>query len=393
MLNDSSIFSSVLETSGGGRKPSPWDNQKPQQPEAPTKSDAASPWRPAPSSPDQRGDAPWRSAPRPAPPLERPRQPKDDPLNPIPTGDSPNLPSRSGAGRSSEALVNAFNRDKVTRSEYSFYEAVEKGIQLGKENETALELHMRDWLGKQSTANPLSFMRGTAILAAALGEFRLEEGSRIDLSSHADKKPRILKGYDYDFGGEANTWLRMSAGSLVEAQQYVRGHKDLIIEGQAMDDAYLGQLKNLQSKIEKSLDNIYGPHDIDSIYEVIKTELRSNSGDWQKGLVRLKYQLDTLKTNDSRFLAKSARDVALGFYAEADYMSTRDNGEEARIMYQAADQYLAMSKRFDGAAPDNIALQEISSKLKERIQKSIDNQWSDPFNNPLEIPKTNPLLV
>ncbi len=303
------------------------------------------------------------------------------------------LKRQNGGNATSNAAVDAFNNDRANRTESSFDNAVEKGKKLGAENEVALELLMRDWLAKKATAQPLTFMRGTAVLSDALGQFRLEEGSRLDLTSHADKKPRSLKGYDFDFGGEATTWLRMAAGSLVNAQQYVINHKGLVIDGQPMDDAYLRQLKNEQTKVESKLDTIYGPHDMESIYSEIRRQVRSNSGDMQQALVRLKYQLDDLKSTDSRFIAKSARDVALGMYAEADYMVSQNNGEEAKIMFQSGEQYSAMSNRYDRNAPDNVFLADLSARIKPTLQNAIDNQWNDPLGNPFNIPKPDAAIA
>jgi hypothetical protein len=292
----------------------------------------------------------------------------------------------SGSGSKGDA-IDAFNRDQVTRTEYTFNDAVDKFKALGQQNEVSLELQMRDWLGQQNSKNPLTFMRGTAVIADGLGQFRLGAGSRIDLTSHQDTKPRILQGYDYDFGGEATTWLRMAAGSLVEGQQYVRGHKGLVIDGQSMDDAYLNQLKNLQTGVETNLNKVYGAHDVNGVYNEVRNQVRVNAGDWQQGLVRLQRQLDGLRSTDNRFISKSARDVALGYLAEADYMSTQNNGEDAKIMYQSANKYLNLAMQKDASAPDNYALQNISAKLRPQIEKAIDNQWSDPFGNPFNIPK------
>jgi hypothetical protein len=47
----------------------------------------------------------------------------------------------------------------------------------------------------------------------------------------------------------------------------------------------------------------------------------------------------------------------------------------------------------DGAAPDNIALAQISNRLRPQINKAIDNQWSDPFGNPFNIPKPQNSLI
>lgn len=408
------------------RRPSPWGKPSDVSSLPPAPNPIPAPERPAPRpvpprpAPSVPRDSDWTTTPAPAPerPIPRPVPrpvpgPGTDtggpwdkapgaPWNKAPGGpwDTSGSGSDSGAGRPSnprsakqEEFARAFEQDKVSRTSYSFDNAVAKGAALGRENEVALELQMREWLGKQNSTNPITHMRGTAVLAASLGQFRLEEGSRIDLASHQNTKPRILKGYAYDFGGEANIWLRMAAGSLVSAQNYVLGHKDLVVEGQPMDDAYLRQLKSLQTKVEDQLEVIYGPHDIEAIYAEVRKQVRSNAGDWQQGLVRLKRQLDGTQSNDGRYVAKSARDVALGFLAEADYMSSRGNGEDAKIMYREANQYLAMSQRLDGAAPDNYALAKISGRLKPQIDKATDDQWRDPFNNPFEIPNPNSLIA
>ena len=397
-------------------------------PQTPTDKGGTPPWRttptPAPSSPSD-GGGPWgnsngdSSRPAPTQPSDGPWSgsssgdsqrpaptPSDGPWDKIPgspwqrggsdsagrTGDRTNPPRPQGGGSADEAS-RAFDRDRVQRTSESFYNSADAFRRLGNQNEVALEMKMRDWLQQKNSLNPITFMRGTAAIATGLGQFRLEAGSRIDITSHADSKPRILQGEGYDFGGEATTWLRLAAGSLVEAQQYVRGHKGLVIDGQPMDDAYIQQLKGLQTNVEGYLNQIYGPHNIDSIYNTLLNEVRVNSGDWQQGLVRLHQQFNDTKSNDNRFMAKSARDVALGFLAEAGYMSSRDNGEEAKIMFKEANDLLATSQRLDGSAPDNLALAQISNRLRAQINKAIDNQWSDPFGNPFNIPKPQNSLI
>ncbi|MBX9686682.1 MAG: hypothetical protein K2X27_08270, partial [Candidatus Obscuribacterales bacterium] len=286
-------------------------------------------------------------------------------------------------------FVNTFSHDQLTRSESSFDSAVAKGVKLGKENEAALELQMRDWLAKQNTTNPLSHMRGTATIAAALGQFRLEEGSRFDLASHADKKDRILKGANYDFGGEATTWLRMSAGSLVSAQNFAAANKGKTVDGQVMDDAYIQQLKNEQKKVEAQLELVYGKHDIPKIFDELKRQARVNSGDMQQALVRLKNQMDVLQTKDVRFMAKSSRDIAIGYLAEAAFMKEKGNGEEARIMFLAGAQYLQNAQRLDPNAPDNKALLDIQSTVGQGIPGAIDSQYKSNLNNPWQLNTPN----
>ena len=283
----------------------------------------------------------------------------------------------------------AFEHDKTTRTEKSFENAVEKGKTLGKENEVALELQFADWLNKQSTTNPITHDRGIAVLGDALGEFRLEAGARLDPASHADKKDRILKGANLDFGGEATSYLRWAAGSLIEAQNYVITHKGQTVEGQVMDDAYIQQLKNLQTKVEGKLNLVYGSHDIPGIFNELTKQVRVNSGDMQHALVRMKNTLDVSTSKDPRFLAKSNRDMAIGWLAEASYMTSRGNGEEARICYQAAVQNLQNSERLDSSAPDNQALEKIQSDVAKGIPGAISSQYGSHLNNPFQLNTPN----
>lgn len=291
--------------------------------------------------------------------------------------------------------INSFSHDQLARTESSFDNAVEKGKLLGKENEAALEAQMADWLGKQNSMQPITHMRGTAVLASALGQFRLEEGSRFDRASHADKKDRILKGFDYDFGGEATTWLRMAAGSLVSAQNFAISHKGQTIDGQVMDDAYIQQLKNEQSKVEAQLNKVYAPHNVQGVFDVLKKQVRVNSGDVQQAVVRMQNEFQVLNSNDARFVAKSARDLALGMFAESSYMAEQKSGESARNMYLAGVQYLETAKRVDPNNPDNRAIEDIKNNVlsgsgaQPSINSAVQDQYKSNFNNPFQLKTPN----
>ncbi len=279
----------------------------------------------------------------------------------------------------------AFSHDQIVRTESSFKNAVEQARVLGVENEAALELQMRDWLSKQNTTPELTHMRGTAAISAGLGQFRLEEGSRLDITSHQNDKPRILKGYNYDYGGEATTWLRMAAGSLEKAQGFVAAHKGQTVDGQVMDDAYIAQLKSEQKAIEDKLELVYGSHNINEIYPELLKQARDHSDDFQQSLVRMKGAVDISTANDPRFIAKSSRDVALGMFAQSAYLASRGNGEEARIMYQAADQYLQRSIQLDSKAPDNKPIQDIKSIIATKIPGAVSSQYKSTLNNPWQL--------
>jgi hypothetical protein len=291
-----------------------------------------------------------------------------------------------------DTAQNAFTHDQMARTDSSFDNAVKAGKKLGEENEVALELQMRDWLAKQSITSPVTHMRGTAVLGAALGEFRLESGTRLDINSHADKKDRILKGYNYDFGGEATTWLRMSAGSLVSAQQYAETHKGQTVDGQVMDDNYIQQLKNEQKRVEDDLNKVYGEHDIKGIFNELKDQARVNGTDMDQALVRMKNTLDVTTSKDPKFVAKSSRDVAIGFLAKASYMATKNNGGDANVMYQAAIQYLRQAEQLDPNNPDNKKMEELQLDVvkgipgaQPSIQQAINNQYKSNWNNPFQL--------
>ena len=261
----------------------------------------------------------------------------------------------------------AFSEDQKIRTRDSFTKAVETGKKLGKENECALELQTRDWLATERDRSPLSQARGNAALAEALGEFRLEEGSRLDLRSHECDKSRILKGKDYDFGGEATTWLRTAAGNLAKAQTFVLGHKDEILDGQKLDGRYLQELKLEQAGAESKLNLIYGKHDMESVYKELVRQAQDNSQDFAQATVRIKEQHDVMQGNDPLCKAKFARDLSLAFLAEAEVCGKAGRSEDARIYYGAANAYMKESLKLDRNAPDNRAISKIRARLAADI--------------------------
>ena len=166
-----------------------------------------------------------------------------------------------------------------------------------------------------------------------------------------------------------------------------------VVDGQKMDASYLKQVERLQSGVEQKLEKVYGSHDVEGIYAEIRRQVRDNAPDWQQGLVRMKWELNDPKTTDPRFIAKKNRDVALGYLAEADYKSSLANGEDAKILYRDAMKMLADSKSLDYNAPDNQAVERIAVRLKPQIDKALQDQWDNPFNNPFEIPNPNRVMV
>lgn len=316
---------------------------------------------------------------------------------PAPPTDRTNSSDRIPSGWQTGDLVKdaqaAFKIDQSARTDESFRLAVESHKALARTNEVALEAMIRDYMRNEQTHQPLAHFRGTALLATSIGEYRLEEGSRIDPKSLPNEKARMFKGYDFDFGGEATKWFRAAAGYLVMARNYINNHMGDVVDGQKMDASYLKQVERLQSGVEQKLEKVYGSHDVEGIYAEIRRQVRENAPDWQQGLVRMKWELNDPKTTDPRFIAKKNRDVALGYLAEADYKSSLANGEDAKILYRDAMKMLADSKSLDYNAPDNQAVERIAVRLKPQIDKALQDQWDNPFNNPFEIPNPNRVMV
>lgn len=286
-----------------------------------------------------------------------------------------------------DASNNAFSRDLLSRTVQSFENTIEKGKALGRENEGALELQMRDWLDKQSTTARVTHLRGSAELASALGQFRLETGTRLDPTSHVDTKERILKDFKYDFGGEATAFLRMSAGSLVNAQNEVLKHKGETIDGQIMDDAYLTQLKYLQTQVEKQLDAVYGPHDMNGIFNELSSLNPAQTWDLQKALMSLENRLQvTASTQDKNFVAKQHRDLSLGYLVVASRLAPRDP-LGALIMYGGATEHLQASQALVGKQlSDNQGLEKIQLEVAKKMPALVDQAL-------LEVEKKMPAMI
>jgi len=269
-------------------------------------------------------------------------------------------------------FINAMDADQRIHSTASFQDAVSSGKTLGKQDEVALEIQMRDWLCNKDKLAPVNANRGTALLADALGEFRLESGTRLDRHSHADTKDRILKTSNYDFGGEAESFLRMSAGALVESQNYVDAHKGTTEGGQVLDESYKRQLQEEQKSVESRLDTIYGAHDIPSIFDELKQQFRQNPEDLEKAMVRIDYT-EELPSSDTRMKAKEDRDLALGYLAAASHFAEIKGAVDAGILYNDAVKRLHKAEELASDAPDNQALEKLQHAVAKEIPEVVDD--------------------
>lgn len=258
----------------------------------------------------------------------------------------------------------ALAADEKDKTNYSFDNAINKGVAIGKKDEIALELDMRDAMN-DSTPNK----RARAIVSAALGEFRLDSGTRLDLTSHADTKGRILQGLNYDFTGEATTFLRVAAGTLLEAQNDVDAHKGEVINGQPMNEEYKKQLHDEQQKVETKLDQIYGSHDIPSVFDQLeKVALNPETApDLSKAILHMNNDFYKKPSPDDRLNGKRARDLALGFLVEASKFSKLNPTEgAAKVVFEESMKFLAKSEQLSDSK-DNKALREIAAKVGSNI--------------------------
>jgi hypothetical protein len=91
-------------------------------------------------------------------------------------------------------------------------------------------------------------------------------------------------------------------------------------------------------------------------------------------------------------MAKSARDLAIGYFAKASYSATKNNGEESYKLYQAGAQFLQKAEQFSPDAPDNQALEKIQKDVargvpgaQQSIQSAVDNQYRSSWDNPFQL--------
>ncbi|MBX9724325.1 MAG: hypothetical protein K2X81_23150, partial [Candidatus Obscuribacterales bacterium] len=263
--------------------------------------------------------------------------------------------------------------DQSNPSVSSFEKSVASAKTLGKENEVALELQMRDWMSEEKNKLPVQYLRGVAALADGLGQFRLEEGSRLDPASHANTKDRILKGFNLDFGGEATTWLNLSDKALSGALREVDAHSGQTVDGVQMNSAYKDQLQAIQKSVQAKLQIVEDPHDLDAAFKFLAN--LPNKDDLQMAILRMKSQADLAGPNaDPLFTAKLDRDTALGMFAVADSMGGRGQDKEAEIMFKSASTYLAQSEKLRGKdLPDNQQLEKIRMQVAKSISSMVES--------------------
>lgn len=244
----------------------------------------------------------------------------------------------------------AFAHDHDEKSAESFRNAVDKEKEMGLQLDDAIRVKWDDWQAKENQMDRAEYLRGEAILFAAIGQARLSSGSRLDPNNH-DMSNRILKKYQYDFGGEAAGNLRTAAKALVQAQNHVLTHP---WTSNSSQNVYVMQLRDMQAETEAKLSTIYGAHDIDSIYDELQ---KTGFTDLLHAMAKTRDQLMVCNSSDKRYIAKLARDLALGDLVNA----ARPNADSSYI--EEAQKCLRISVQMDPSAPDNSAITMIANRL------------------------------
>jgi hypothetical protein len=246
----------------------------------------------------------------------------------------------------------AFAKDLSTKTVESFKHAVQKEKEVALVSDEAMRLKWEQWWEKGSALNAPDYMRGTAALFAARGEARLEQGSRLNNQDHFVEPNLVLKSQKYDFGGEATADLRRAAMELVNARNYISKHPGADAAGQA---EYLNQLKDLQQSVELKLDAVYGAHDMDAVLQELQ---KADFVGLLQSIARLRDQIGVSNNHDPRHVAKLARDLAIGELA----LGSKPNADSSYC--DDAMRYMAISQKYDPAAPDNRSLQIIAARLQ-----------------------------
>lgn len=318
----------------------------------------------------------------------------------IPNGDTGSESANDAPSDPSAQLAHdILDKDLTTRTEASFKDAVNAYKALERKHDDAAQSELNAWEKQQDQLNPLKCDRGLAIITQGIGEYKLDAGSTFNMGGNnnadtsiitplpSDNTKPILAGLKYDFGGEATAYLRASSEALKNAQIYVSGHRGQVVDGQPLDSNYQQQLQKLEGQVDNDLNAVYGygqkPHNIRDVFDVIKQNIEQDQvGSW-KSLVTLseQYQANqgTEANRDNRYMAKQARDLAIGYLAEGEM---RDFVDDGKAFYQKAVTRLQDSMQRDPDSPDNALLEQLLVEEKDKVGKHVPT-WN-------QVPKGQP---
>lgn len=303
-----------------------------------------------------------------------------------------------------EQARNALNNDSNTRTSATFDRAVDASLALSrhKAGEGALDLQLADLINSQNTMSKLDYLRNHAILSTAIGMARLEKGSRIvEGGSNAvdiyGDDSRILKNFKYDFLGESMLQLAQGFTDLSDLRYALHQEKAKVDADKSLNDStkkeklallddQMKQCDSERQKVDKTLKEIFGAHDIDGIFKELSEACRNRSRDMDQIIFKRKQLFETLSpTVNPEIRAKFARDLCLAHLAEAARFSKANDGEQARIMYLAGLEFLSKAQSLDPKNPNLQKMQTIAGTIGSTIPRAITNQYNSNFNNPFQL--------
>ncbi len=322
-------------------------------------------------------------------------------------------------------------KDKTERTFSSYDKTLNSFKDLGKKNEIVLEQDLAQVLvesnknySKMSQEEKLGAHRTTAVLAQALGENRLEKGTR--LSAQATDKPTyILDGLNMDMGGDSLAFLQMARNSVRGSKAMTEIMMGKQAYGTVVTEQEVKDLDRVADKVNTDIEAINGKHDIGKAMEKLKAFIdrgtTSNGATFNKELAFHKTFVDDINRKLGRnmpqlrnekgepnpdatmMVSKLLRDQALAKMAQAAYKLDHGNDPIAagQMIFgtpQGKNEWLPGTqnpKGFDGALeaimlaerlnPNNQDLPElkaIATRLADQIKAKIPDQYSNYKSNP-----------
>lgn len=319
--------------------------------------------------------------------------------------------------RSYSSLNDSTNQfKKIARGETFWLQGDKIGLYKNDGNtnrtgEPVIQAQIAEEINKMKTnwsqmapADKLQGFRDIAILATAMGENRLDKGTRI---LRENKPTYALEGYGLDLGGDALMYLKMAKEQGVDkakqmTQSLIKDNPDGNYNASEIAD-----LDKFGRRIDASIDKIYSKHDIEGAFEELKKFVPGNENTFGKTFLdNTNNKIAANRTGDPKLLAKLFRDLSMSYMALAsnkmdrgkdgggavDLMFGTDQGRQAAFGnsgkargYDGALDALMAAEKLDPNNPDLPQLKAIAEKLANQAKEKARAQLADPTTNPLNV--------
>ncbi|MDZ4834238.1 MAG: hypothetical protein SGJ27_10715 [Candidatus Melainabacteria bacterium] len=342
--------------------------------------------------------------------------------------------SPASTGDVEETALKTNVKDKTERSISSYEKSVTDFRDLGKKNEIVLEQNLAQVLNESnknyrsmSQEEKLGAHRTTAALAQALGENRLEKGTRLSVGT-TDKPTYILDGMNMDMGGDALAFLMMARNSVRGSKQMTEIMMDKPAFGTIVTKQEVADLDKAADKVNADIETINGKHDLVKTMDKLKAFLErgttSSGATFSKeigfhktfvddinrklgrNMPQLKMSNGELNPDATMMVSKLLRDQALAKMTHAAYKL--DHGDDpigaGQMIFgtpQGRKEWLPGTqneKGFDGALeaimlaerlspnnPDLPELKAIATRLADQIKAKVPDQYNNYKSNPLGV--------